>query len=64
MRPITFISDKMVGYVRGTPEIWSRKCGVGKDEAQEKDMRAEDQGRVEDNLREDEFDPRVHVSKV
>jgi len=27
-------------------------------------MRAEDQGRVEDNLREDEFDPRVHVSKA
>jgi len=43
--------------------IYCSGCGVGKDEAQEKDMRAEDQGRVEDNLREDEFNPRVHMNK-
>ena len=48
----------------GRYETRSQECIVGKDEAQEEDMWAEDKGGIKDDLRKGEFIPSVCVSSA
>ncbi len=56
--------DIQVADPLGRCETRGQECIVGKDEAQEGDVRAKDQGRIKDNLGEYKRIPNFYVSRM